>query len=223
MKNWLALPGVPAGSTVFKKLPVQRYSFTGLETPEKRSSWTLDSFVDELFEEYCEETILLGQDFGGLIAAMATVKKPPKALVLTGTAVHEWWRLTRWTALPILHHFFYGSFQGRLFYALGQGTEAQNVIPLEPKLRAKRMRTLAKNMKPPPNLLTELKDKCPIFLIWGTQDLAYPLPIAQYMANKLHAPLFLVHGGHYCMWNQSEDFLRHMMNITHILQQKKMF
>ena len=217
MQDWLALPGVPAGSAVFEKIPVRTHQFFGLETSSDRVSWHLDSFVEEVLPHYSEETILLGQDLGGLIAAMAVLKKPPKALVLTGTSVNAWWSLTRWSALPILHHFFYGSFQGRLFYALGQGAKIKKKLPLDANIRAKRMRILAQNIKPPSTLIQLLQNRCPIFMIWGTQDIVYPIHMGYWMAKRLNSPLFCIRGGHYCMWNQSLEFANHMNRIDDIV------
>ena len=215
MNDWFALSGVPAGHRVYEKLPVRRHAFVGMETEEERRDWRLDSFVEEILDLYTEESILLGQDLGGLVAAMACLRKKPKALILTGTALNKWWNITRYSALPLLHHLFYGAFQGRLFRYIGQGREMGKDwgLPLEDGIRAKRMRVLARHMRPPIELMQKIKTICPIFLIWGTRDIVYPMVLGSYMAHKLQAPIFWIRGGHYCMWNQPDPFLQCMHTI----------
>ena len=119
--DWLALPGIPAGSGAWENLPVRTLDFQGVQNEQSRQSWQLDAFVDEVLPHYDNSTILIGHDLGGVVGAMSAIKQPPKAVVLTGTALGKWWFWTRLSAAPILNRFFYHTFKGNLFVRLGGG------------------------------------------------------------------------------------------------------
>ena len=158
--NWLALHGVPVGPKTWSKLPLplNAHGFKGLATETDRQDWQLEGFVDEV-APLAEGKIIIGQDLGGVIAAMLALTVPVKAVVLTGTALGPWWAMTRWSAHPLWASFFYRRFEGRLFARLGQSVSCQEE-KLNPDLTglifANRMQRLACNMKPPKNLAQRL-------------------------------------------------------------------
>ena len=82
------------------RLPVRTLDFQGVQNEQSRQSWQLDAFVDEVLPHYDNSTILIGHDLGGVVGAMSAVKQPPKAVVLTGTALGKWWFWTRQVQLP---------------------------------------------------------------------------------------------------------------------------
>ena len=213
--DWLALPGIPAGSAVWEHLPVRTLAFQGVEAGEQRASWSLDSFVAEVTPHYDESTILIGHDLGGVIASMAAVQKAPRAVVLTGTALGSWWSLTRLSAAPLVNRFFYHTFEGGLFVFLGGGASASERFPQHTKGRhhAQSMRVLAQNMKPPKGLANALSHCCPVFLIWGKREIFYPGFLAKRLSKEMNGPLFWNDGGHYCMWTHSSSFYQRMQSI----------
>ena len=60
-QDWLALPGIPAGSGVWEKLPVRTLDFQGVQDSSHRLCWTLDSFVKETLPHYDHNTILMAE------------------------------------------------------------------------------------------------------------------------------------------------------------------
>ena len=170
-EDWLALPGIPAGSGEWEKLPIRTLDFQGVQDASHRPSWTLQSFVDETLPHYDHETILIGHDLGGVVAAMSAVQQPPKAIVLTGTALGHWWFWTRLSAAPILNRFFYHTFKGSLFVRLGEDINGATICQSATFSRPEQMKKLARHMKPPTNLVEQLKSTCPVYIIWGRKEI----------------------------------------------------
>jgi|GEM_PF-1229870 len=220
--DWLALPGIPAGAEIWERLPVRRCSFLGLQDDQPRTRWKLESFVDEVLPQYNEHSIVIGHDLGGVVACMAALRKAPRALVLSGTALGSWWFWTRRSADPIVHYFFYHMFKGTLFVRLGGGDDTadrfskQNGVHHDPR----KMRILAKHMKPPKGLAESVATICPVFLIWGKKEVFYPGFIAKSLSKKMNAPIFWNDGGHYCMWTHTQSFLESMVHIEEELCSK---
>lgn len=213
-KDWLALPGIPAGSGVWEKLPVRTLDFQGVQDSAHRSSWTLDSFVEETLPHYDRNTILIGHDLGGVVAAMSAARQPPKAVVLTGTALGHWWFWTRLSAAPVLNRFFYHTFKGSLFVRVGGGKNAGQRFINQPHFHdPTKMMMLAKQMKPPANLVDNLQSICPVYIIWGRREVFYPGFLAKSLARKLNAPIYWNDGGHYCMWTHTKAFVQSMQQI----------
>ena len=212
--DWLALPGIPAGADAWEKLPVRTLDFAGVQNNETRQSWHLDSFVDEVLPHYDNNTILVGHDLGGVTAAMSAVQKRPKAVVLTGTALGNWWFWTRLSAAPILNRFFYHTFKGNLFVRVGGGSNTGQRFANQPHFHdPSKMKRLAKHMNPPSELVATLSQTCPVYIIWGKREVFYPGFLAKSLSTQLKAPLYWNGGGHYCMWTHAEMFHEHMIAI----------
>lgn len=220
--NWIVLPGVPIGSKAFERLrkPMEYHDFEGLGTTKTREDWRIDSFAKEIRGKI-ENKIVLGQDFGGLVGATASLQTPIKALVLTGSALGWWWNWTRWSALPGFHLFFYSLFQGSLFVRKGLSSsnrkswkeDFERTLSL-PDL-SKRMRNTARVLRPPKNLA--LRISAPVFLVWGTKDPWYPPIVAKSIARSTQAPIYWIQGGHYCMWESATSFERALCEIESLV------
>ena len=218
--DWLALPGIPAGSGAWEQLPVRTIDFTGVQDERIRQDWQLDSFVHEVLPEYGSDTILIGHDLGGVVAAMSAIQKRPRAVVLTGTTLGKWWFWTRLSAAPILNRFFYHTFKGNLFIRAGGGKHTSQRFANQPHVHdPTKMMTLAKHMVPPKNLISSLQQTCPVYLIWGKKELFYPGFLAKSLSKQLDAPLYWNEGGHYCMWTHMEMFHQHMLTIERYLNE----
>ena len=212
--DWLALPGIPAGSGAWEKLPVRTLDFEAVQDEGIRQDWQLDTFVDEVLPHYDSDTILIGHDLGGVVAAMSAVQKRPKAVVLTGTALGNWWFWTRLSAAPILNKFFYHTFKGTLFVRAGGGASTGQRFSNQPHFHdPSKMMMLAKQMNPPSDLVSILKETCPVYIIWGKREVFYPGFLAKSLSRQLNAPLHWNDGGHYCMWTDAEMFHRHIHAI----------
>ena len=213
--SFLILPGVPIAQPAWSRLTLDLslHVYSGLYTPQPRQSWLLSSFVDEVLPLYDDKTILVGHDIGGLIGAVASTKKTPRALVLTGTALGNWWWPTRLSALPILRLFFYHTFQGRLFTRFGHRKQTQLTLspPTELPHFAESMRRLAAHASPPKHLAASIP--CPVYLIWGKQDRWYPPFLAKRLSRLCTAPLHWIDGGHYIMYEHPHTFEQLLINI----------
>ena len=144
---------------------------------------------------------------------MAAVQKRPLAVVLTGTALGSWWFWTRLSAAPLLNRFFYHTFKGRLFVRLGGGYSTIKNFSQPHSNDPTKMKTLAKHMKPSANLVTDLSNCCPVYLIWGKNEVFYPRFIAKSLSHSLNARLWWNSGGHYCMWTHARSFHSKMKSI----------
>ena len=215
----LALHGVPIGKETWKyiDLPMQHHQFAGLSTPEHRTDWSLTSFVQEVLPHIDENTVVIGHDFGGVVAAMCAAKTHPKAIILTGTALGRWWLLTRISAAPVLRLFFYEAFAGQLFVRYGHASP-KGTLPNPPEYKdwPLRMRMLAQQMKPPPNLVNQIG--CPVYLVWGRKDRWYPPFLAKRLSKQTKATLYWVDGGHYSMLENPKEFQSILETILAQLQ-----
>ena len=213
--RFVAVHGVPLGPRSFSRLatPVDALALQGLTTVADRPSWSLRSFVDEVAPHVDRDTVLIGHDLGGVIAAMVALERPARGVILTGTALGPYWAAVRATAHPALSRFFYDRHQGRRFVAggVGEAVRERFVAEAEPDLAAVpdlagRMRRLATEMRPPPGLGRRLATATSVALVWGEHDRWYPAPIARAVARACRAPLTWVPGGHYAAWEAPEAF-----------------
>ncbi|MDP2312751.1 MAG: alpha/beta hydrolase [Pseudomonadota bacterium] len=207
MTRIVALHGVPTSPRLWARLPhpVEAPALRGVATEEDRPDWSLPSFVDEVLPLLDADTVLIGHDLGGVVAAMAALRVPVKRLVLTGTALGPYWAPVRLTARAPLHHYFYDRYGGKRFLAGSvspeRADEALATFPPVPYVSA-RMRALARAMRPPPDLAQSVAKAVPVSLIWGRTDRWYPPSVAKAVARGAGGSVVWVPGGHLCMWEE---------------------
>lgn len=210
MPHIVALHGLPTSPAIWARLPVSLAApaLRGLSTPAAREDYSLGGFVREVLPLVDGDTVLIGHDLGGVIAAMAAVVRRPRALVLCGTALGPYWAPVRATAWPGLAGFFYDRYGGRRFLAGAVSAERREEV-LEafdparvPDLPA-RMRAVAAAMRPPAGLARALRG-VPTALLWGEEDRWYPDVVARAVSRGTGAPLSRVPGGHLCMWERPD-------------------
>ncbi len=207
----VALHGLPTSPALWARLPVPVLApaLRGVATAEPRDDWSLDGFVDEVVPHLDADTVLVGHDLGGVIAAMAAVRVRVRSLVLTGTALGPYWAAVRLTARAPLHRYFYERHAGRKFLTGAVSpARAEDVLaafPPVPDLAA-RMRAIARAMRPPPGLARRVAAHVPVRLVWGRADRWYPPPVANAVARGVGAEIRWVEGGHLCMWEHPEAF-----------------
>jgi len=212
--KWLALHGVPAGPQTWERLnlPLRAHRFQGIASDVPRADWSLESFVDEILPLVDRNTVLLGHDLGGVVAAMCAIETPVRAVVLTGTALGPWWIWTRMATWPGLRLFFYRRYGGSLFLKKGVTPASQSAFTasfasaLEIPNLSDRMLALAQCMKPPPRLAFKLRSRCPVHIVWGQADVWYPPIVARGISRSTRSPIHWVEGGHYCMWENPAEF-----------------
>lgn len=203
----VAIHGLPTSPRLWERLPIEVIApaLRGVATPEDRGDWSLESFVAEVLPLVDGDTVLVGHDLGGVIAAMCASRRRPRALVLSGTALGPYWAAVRLTAWPVLQRYFYEKYAGRRFLAgsVGEGARAA-VAAAFPGLEPARMRAIAREMRPPPGLARSLK--VPVRLVWGRDDRWYPPAVARAVARGCGASITWLPAGHLCMWEEPERF-----------------
>lgn len=174
----------------------------------------LQSQVDHVAGLLTPETVVVGHDMGGVVAAMAAVRRPPRLVVLTGTALGPYWTAVRMTALPGVWRYFYAKHAGRKFVAgsvaAGRTAEALAAFPGADPVQ---MREVARSMLPPAGLGQALASVVAVRLLWGEADRWYPPPVARAVARATQAPLRFVAGGHFAMWEHPAVFTAALQHI----------
>jgi pimeloyl-ACP methyl ester carboxylesterase len=200
------------------EIGVRAPALRGLATQDPPAVWSLQGWLDALRPQVTPDTVLVGHDLGGVLAAMLAAERPVRALVLSGTSLSPWyWRAVRLSAVPGLSAYFYGRHGGRKFL-LGGLRPALHAAALDtfalrpghpsaiPDLPA-RMRCTARAMRLPPDLVGRLRARrVRTALVWGARDPWYPPGLARRLARALHAPLTTLDAGHLAPWEDAEGF-----------------
>lgn len=157
---------------------------------------TVDAHVDWLAARHPTEALhVVGQDYGGLLAARMAVRHPDRvrSVTLISAAVGLGWAWARLGALPGPHLLFYRTFGGGLWHHQGVArarraafAEAFGHHRNDPTLPA-RMRTMARalcfrQLARLPDALG--KTRVPLLTLWGTSDRFSPWPAALWMAHR---------------------------------------
>ena len=188
----LALHGVPTSPALFERLPLE------LGAPQLRG--TLSEQVAMVEPLVHPDTVLLGHDMGGVVAAMVALRCRPRALVLSGTALGPYWDLVRLTALPGLAGFFYRKYGGRRFVAGAVApARAAEALAAFPGADPDEMRRIAASMRPPRGLGRSLRG-LPVALVWGRRDRWYPPAVGAAVARGTRATIHWVEAGHFAPW-----------------------
>lgn len=206
----VALHGLPTSPALWAgvaaEVPLEAPALRGVATVEGREEWSLRGFVRELRPLVDRETVLVGHDLGGVIAAMLAATVPVRALVLSGTALGPYWHAVRCTAIAPFHRYFYERHGGRRFLVGAvsptRASEVLAAFPPVPDLPA-RMRAIAWEMRPPPGLAAR---RVPVHLVWGRQDRWYPRTVARAVQRGTGGTLRWVEGGHLAMWEHPRAY-----------------
>ncbi len=184
----------------------------GIATLDAPETWDIERYVAELAPLVDRDTVLWGQDFGGVVAATLASRVPVRRLVLTGTALGPYWAAVRLTTLPGLRRYFFHTWAGRRFLA---GAVVHS--PPEEVLRVfdparipdlgRRMEAMARVLRPAPDLARRLRG-VEVRLVWGRRDAWYPPPVARAVARGVAAPITWIDAGHLAMWERPEACLR---------------
>ena len=153
------------------------------------------------------DTILIGHDLGGVVAALAALQRPPRQVVLSGTALGPYWAMVRATAAPVLWRYFYQRHAGRRFVAGAVAPErSAEALAAFPGADPSQMRAIALGKTPPPRLAQRLAAVCPVRLIWGRQDRWYPPWVARALSRATGAPITWIDAGHLAMWEAPRPY-----------------
>lgn len=193
MAALLALHGVPTSPALWSRVAIP------METPGL--SGTLAAQVEAIAPRVGPDTVLIGHDMGGVVAALVALRTRPRAVILSGTALGPYWTMVRATAWPVLWRYFYARHAGRHFVAGAVSAEQRDHALTEfPGADPVEMRAVAQSMRVPPDLAGSVASVAPVALVWGQHDRWYPPWIARRIAARTGAEIHWVRGGHFSMW-----------------------
>jgi pimeloyl-ACP methyl ester carboxylesterase len=159
---------------------------------------------------------LVGQDFGGLLAAEWAARRGARTVTLTSSPADLIWLWPRLAALPGLRRLFYERFGGRLYLSRGCAPSVredflarflpgvqQASLPTYMRhtaegIPARRMATLPRRLR---------ARNIPTMCLWGDADRFHPPAMARWTARQLRAELVWVQGGrHYAPFDRPEAY-----------------
>ena len=194
----LALHGVPTSPALWARVPL------ALDVPALGGG--LRAQVAAVVPRITAESVVIGHDLGGVVAAMAVVAAGERGVrarrvVLCGTALGPYWAMVRVTAWPGLWRYFYARHGGRRFVAGAvHPSRAAEALAAFPGADPAEMREVARGMRPPANLAARLAATAPVSLLWGRDDRWYPPAVAHAVARGTGGALHWTEGGHFAMW-----------------------
>ena len=161
---------------------------------------------------------LVGQDFGGLLAALWAAARGARSLTLTSSPADLLWLWPRVGALPLARRLIYERFGGRLYLHRGCAPDVRaafldTFLPgvQRPDLSLY-MRHTAEGLST--RLLVRLPARLrarriPTLCLWGDQDRFHPPAVARWTAWELGAQVAWVSGGrHYAPFDRPEAYAR---------------
>lgn len=178
-----------------------------METPTLAG--TLAEQVAQVLPLAKADSILIGHDMGGVVAALVALQTPVSAVVLTGTALGPYWSVVRASAWPLLWRTFYAKHAGKYFVAGAVAAEHRaEALRVFPGADPIEMREIARSMVVPAQLGQKLAERTRVHLIWGTRDRWYPPAVAHAVARATRSHIHWVDGGHFVMWENPEAYSR---------------
>lgn len=192
---------------------------------DAHTDW-LEASLDTVDPTGRQPVHLVGQDYGGLLAASFAARRPRRrvlSVTLISAAVGLSWSWARIGALPGPHLLFYRAFGGRLFHHQGIAPHARSSFQatfgpsIEDPALPDRMRWLARGLsvRRLAKLPRQLADSgTPLRFIAGSSDRFVPLPTVLYMAHR-HRKLgatarttVILRGRHYLPWARPDATAR---------------
>jgi pimeloyl-ACP methyl ester carboxylesterase len=188
----------------------------GLGDDGTPDDWSLTQCAEHLRPQTNDADVIVGHDLGGVLCAMTAL--PGQSVILSGTALGIYWKAIQWTALPLVHRWFFQRHGGRHFLSKGGLPEHADTL-----MEAfgdhgigwpDRMRKIALAMKPPPDLGQRLR-ACNVQLVWGTQDPWYPPVVARSVQKATGGQLHWLPCGHFAPWEAPQGFARVLTGLHH--------
>jgi pimeloyl-ACP methyl ester carboxylesterase len=163
--------------------------------------------VERVLPRVRPDTVLVGHDMGGVVAAMVALRARPARVVLCGTALGPYWAAVRATALPFAWRYFYARHGGRRFVAGAvDPSRSADALAAFPGADPVEMRAVARSMRPPESLAVALGAATRVDLLWGRHDRWYPPWVARAVARGTGGQITWVNGGHFAMWEAPAEW-----------------
>ena len=211
----VAIHGLPTSPRLWERIEVpddcdfQTPEVLGLGKEGTPLNWSLESCVEQLNPMAESADVVIGHDLGGVLAAM--LARPGQTVVLSGTALANYWLGIRLTALPLLQQVFYQRHGGRHFLRKGSLPEHRDGLLTAFSDHGDdwpdRMRRIAQAMRPPAGLAQGLKG-CQVHLFWGKSDPWYPAWVAHSIRRVSRGQLHWLDSGHFTPWEAAPQFSR---------------
>jgi pimeloyl-ACP methyl ester carboxylesterase len=217
------LHGVPTDARLFSRLPalLPDRALLALDLPGYGGTAplpipTLSAYTDWLTAALSALDLtgplrLVGQDYGGLLAALHAAQHGAASLTLTSAPTGLLWLIPRLTALPGLHRYFYQHHGGGLYLHHGVCDGAREAfletfggVVARPELPGLMRQTAqhlsARTLWPLTRRLAGVDTLC----LWGAADRFNPPATARWTAKRLSGRCVLVDGGrHYVPFGQA--------------------
>lgn len=201
----LALHGVPTSPALWAPLRAALAARGGPRIEAPGLAGTLAEQVARVRPLVGPDTVLLGHDLGGVVAATVALERPCAGVLLAGTALGPYWAMVRLTAAPGLWRWFYARHGGRRFVAGAvHPSRREAALAAFPGEDPVEMRRVALAMRPAPGLARRLGAARRVHLLWGRADRWYPLAVGRALSRATGAPLQLLPGGHFGPWEEPE-------------------
>ncbi len=220
------LHGVPTDARLFSRLPdhLPHRALLALDLPgyggtaplpvpslPAYSAW-LSAALDAL--GLAGPLHLVGQDYGGLLAAQHAAQHGAASLTLTSAPTGLLWLIPRLTALPGLHRYFYQHHGGSLYLHHGVCDGAREVflerfggVVQRPELSGFMRQTAQHLSSRTLWRLTGRLRSVDTLCLWGAEDRFNPPGTARWTARRLGGRCVLVDGGrHYVPFGQPEAY-----------------
>jgi len=159
---------------------------------------------------------LVGNDYGGLMAAAWAARFGARSLTLTSTATDLHWLPARITALPGLRGFFYRRFEGQLWLREGISPARRTdfldhfgpLAAAHPSLAAQMEATaLGLPLRRLARLPADLRAAAvPTLWLWGAKDRFLSPAAAGRMAGPTDRVVVLPEGRHFLPWDQPQAY-----------------
>ena len=157
---------------------------------------------------------LVGQDYGGLLAALHATGHGAESLTLTSCPTGLLWLIPRLTATPPLHRYFYERHSGGLYLHHGVNAdaraaflaefgEAAGQVGLSEMMRQTALHLSARTLWRLSGRLSGVATQ----LLWGDQDRFSPPITAAWTARRLGSARVLIEGGrHYVPFGRPAEY-----------------
>ncbi len=164
------------------------------------------------------DLVLVGHDYGGLLAADLAARRGARHLVLTSTMTGRLWAPIKATAWPLAERFFYRRYGGRRWLAMaadpsGPLLDRAATTLADPSL-PDRMRATAAgiDLRRCAAIAPALRDRVPVTCLWGGDDRSMPPLLGRHTARRCGGRFVAIAGGrHAVMWEQPGAYADHLV------------
>lgn len=205
MNRWLLLHGLPTGGRYWSRLQlpgtVSAPDLPGFgESRHQPVPVTMEGFLPALRPLAGVDTIVVGVDYGGVLAAALAAEGNAGKLVLMSTALGAAWLPSRWAARRPLASPLYRWSAGQAFLRAADPTgQLATAFPPDHGL-PDRMITVARGLRVRDQRAMATRIRVPTLCLWGDDDRFLPPWAGRALARRLGADWVTLPGRHAIAW-----------------------